>query len=121
MKCDWCDRDCLEKDIKEVLVTRNYKTFYKWLCEECLEKYKREEIDIMEKNKYFIFLDQLRNSGETNMFGATPYIQARFGLLRKEAEAILLEWMETFDARCDNGHVSDKKLKVQTRTIIEFD
>lgn len=42
----------------------------------------------------FLFLNQLRFSGETNMFGATPYLQAEFGLDRHEAKAVLMEWME---------------------------
>ena len=32
--------------------------------------------------KYFDFLDDLRDSGETNMFGAAPYLQAEFPELR---------------------------------------
>lgn len=42
------------------------------------------------------FLDELRESGETNMFGARPYIQEEFGLDKKEAGEILSEWMRTF-------------------------
>ncbi len=43
------------------------------------------------------YLDRLRESGVTNMFGAAPYLQEEFGLDRKEARAILLEWMHSFD------------------------
>lgn len=43
------------------------------------------------------FLDDLRESGETNMFGATPYLQREFPeLTREEARAILKEWMDSF-------------------------
>lgn len=42
----------------------------------------------------FLFLNQLRYSGETNMFGATPYLQEEFGISRTEARDILTEWME---------------------------
>lgn len=42
------------------------------------------------------FLDNLRESGVTNMFGAAPYLVDRFGLDVKEARAILSEWMENF-------------------------
>lgn len=42
------------------------------------------------------FLDALRESGVTNMFGARPYIQEEFDLEAKEASAILVEWMRTF-------------------------
>lgn len=42
------------------------------------------------------FLEDLRDSGETNMFGATPYLMDEFGLSKSEARAILTEWMESF-------------------------
>lgn len=42
------------------------------------------------------YLDELRESGVTNMFGATPYIQKEFGVDRNEAINILKYWMETF-------------------------
>ena len=42
------------------------------------------------------YLIALRNSGVTNMWGAAPYLQAHFGLSRKESEAILVEWIESF-------------------------
>jgi len=48
-----------------------------------------------DKEKYFKYLDDLRESGETNMFGARPYLQRRFGLEAKEAGAILSEWMKS--------------------------
>ena len=48
----------------------------------------------------FEYLDCLRDSGETNMLGARPYILREFPvLLRKEAEDLLLEWMRTFSER----------------------
>jgi hypothetical protein len=42
------------------------------------------------------YLIALRDSGRINMFGATPYLQDRFGLTRSEAKAALLHWMSTF-------------------------
>lgn len=42
---------------------------------------------------YKKYLDKLRESGETNMFGATPYLQEEFGLDKQEAREILIEWM----------------------------
>ena len=52
----------------------------------------------MEKldQEYKDFLDELRESGETNMFGATPYLQEEFGLTKQEARAILQQWMKEF-------------------------
>lgn len=42
------------------------------------------------------YLDELRESGETNMFGAAPYLMDEFGITRQEARNILSEWMKTF-------------------------
>lgn len=47
-------------------------------------------------NKYFSYLDVLRESGVTNMFGAAPYLQQEFGLSRTEARKILAAWMDSF-------------------------
>jgi hypothetical protein len=43
-------------------------------------------------------LDELRESGETNMFGAPSFLVATFGLSRKEAMEVTYAWMKTFDA-----------------------
>jgi len=51
----------------------------------------------MTTNKYWVFLEELRRSGKTNMFGATPYLQLEFGLSQKEANEILLNWMENYN------------------------
>lgn len=45
------------------------------------------------------FLDQLREDGSTNMFGASPYLVAAFGVEKDEARAILSYWMRTFSQR----------------------
>ena len=52
-----------------------------------------------DKEDYFIYLDELRESGKTNIYGAAPYLQEAFFLNRKEARDILVEWMETFSER----------------------
>ena len=49
------------------------------------------------EKKYSDFLRELRDSGRTNMFGAKPYLQQEFGLDRKEASAILCQWMREFE------------------------
>lgn len=48
-------------------------------------------------NKYWIYLEKLRRSGDTNMFGATPYLMAEFGLSRQEAIKILSDWMKNYN------------------------
>lgn len=39
------------------------------------------------------YLDGLKKSGRTNMFGATPYIMRHFGVDKIEAREIVLNWM----------------------------
>lgn len=48
--------------------------------------------------KYFDYLEKLRESGETNMFGAAPYLQREFPELahdRDRAREILAAWMKS--------------------------
>lgn len=52
----------------------------------------------MTDNKYWIYLEELRRSGETNMYGAVPYLQAEFGLDKREAKDILIDWMQNYNA-----------------------
>jgi hypothetical protein len=51
------------------------------------------------KEEMFVYLDNIRETGKINMFGAAPYLQDAFGLSRHEARDILLEWMDTFSER----------------------
>ncbi len=48
---------------------------------------------------YFQYLDDLRESGVTNMFGAGAWLRSDFGLGRREAGAVLSDWMKTFSER----------------------
>ena len=50
-------------------------------------------------NEHLEYLDDLRESGVTNMFGAAPYVEATFGLSRSESRAVLTYWMRTFGER----------------------
>jgi hypothetical protein len=48
-------------------------------------------------DKHLEYLDKLRNSGETNMFGARVYLLENFPeLTKEEAGKILTYWMRTF-------------------------
>ena len=59
-----------------------------------------EENALAEK---FDYLDDLRESGVTNMYGAGPYVQEEFGLDRKEARDVVIAWMRTFSNEHDAG------------------
>jgi hypothetical protein len=47
--------------------------------------------------QFFSYLDQLRESGVTNMLGSALYLQGAFELDNKEAKQILTTWMKTFN------------------------
>ena len=50
-------------------------------------------------NEHLEFLDGLRESGVTNMFGATPYIEENFGVSKADSRTILKYWMHSFGER----------------------
>lgn len=50
-----------------------------------------------EEKEAFDFLNELRLSGVTNMFGASPYLVDEFGYTSAEARTILAKWMENFN------------------------
>ena len=47
-------------------------------------------------DEHLEFLDELRDSGVTNMYGAAVYIQNQFMVKKIEAGEILQYWMDTF-------------------------
>jgi len=49
--------------------------------------------------EHLVYLDRLRDSGLTNMFGAAPYVAAKFGVDDVQARIILGHWMRTFADR----------------------
>ena len=52
------------------------------------------------EREHLVYLDELRESGKTNMFGARPYLLMEFPeLSEKEAGSVLVYWMDTFGER----------------------
>ena len=52
------------------------------------------------EDSHLLYLDDLRESGVTNMFGAAPYLDATFGEINtRESHTILGYWMESFGER----------------------
>ncbi len=50
--------------------------------------------------EHLTYLDELRESGATNMFGATVWLMAEYPELeKKEAKEILLYWIKNFDEK----------------------
>lgn len=61
-----------------------------------LNAYTKED----ENQKYFEYLEQLRDSGEINMFGAVPYLRETFPELRydqNKAREVFLAWIKSFE------------------------
>lgn len=61
-------------------------------------------MDVIEQPKFvtedhLVFLDDLRESGVTNMFGATSWLVDKFNVEEKTAREILSYWMKTFGVR----------------------
>lgn len=50
-------------------------------------------------DEYLEYLDELRESGETNMFGAGIYLSKEFGLTQTESHEVLSYWMKAFSER----------------------
>ncbi len=53
------------------------------------------------------YLNDLRDSGVTNMFGATPYVEQEFEIEKREARRILQLWMNNFNEEGDYEEVKE--------------
>jgi hypothetical protein len=79
--------------------------------------------DNAKEQEYFDYLEELRQSGDTNMFGAGQYLEAAFDLNKAAARKILCNWMKGHndDSRILKKPTSAKKVKVKfvTETIVD--
>ena len=57
------------------------------------------QTDPIIEEKHLEYLDDLRESGVTNMFGAGIYIEKKFKVSKEVARKILKHWMMTFSER----------------------
>ena len=57
------------------------------------------ESQVLWTEQHLKYLDNLRESGATNMWGAAPYLEQVFDLNEADAKKILLHWMKTFGER----------------------
>ena len=46
---------------------------------------------------YFEYLESLRDSGKTNMWGAVPFLAMEFEISEEEAGEILVRWIKSFE------------------------
>ena len=56
--------------------------------------------------EYYVYLEELRQSGVTNMFGAAPYLQEAYGLNPREARKVLGNWMDNYSELLEKGIIS---------------
>ena len=59
-----------------------------------------------EWTEYYVYLEELRQSGVTNMFGSAPYLREEFGLGRRESIKIVANWMDNYDELIEKGIIS---------------
>lgn len=48
-------------------------------------------------DEWMTYLNELRESGRTNMFGAGSFLVEEYGLTLKDARTVLKYWMENFN------------------------
>jgi hypothetical protein len=66
---------------------------YETLEDELWDEYALDVEEVLD------YLDRLRETGATKMFGAAPYLQDAFDFDRKMARDCLTYWMRTFGQR----------------------
>lgn len=55
-----------------------------------------KEITKERKKKMFEYLEILRDSGITNMYGAGSYLREMFDITKKQSYEVLKEWMDNY-------------------------
>ena len=92
----WTCCSC-EKQVEEKFMETDER-----MCDECMDEEYSDLPDQMVadkhmRNEVYLYLEQLRDSGETNMFGAGVYLQKHFELPKSQAIMYLTDWMRSFN------------------------
>ena len=66
----------------------------------------------------FDYLERLRQSGVTNMFGASPYLQRRFDISHREASNILSKWMKNYEELIELRKWKDEDMSLTIEDIM---
>ena len=67
-----------------------------------------EDVTIQYDPEFYDYLDELRRSGVTNMYGARAYLVDEFSIEDEDfARDILTDWMNTYEARLEQGVTGD--------------
>lgn len=78
-----------------------------------INQYDKEDVfEVLRTFEVFEFLDDLRESGATNMWGAGAYVKSEFECTKKEAQTLVLGWMNTFEKGNMNERVADYLINV---------
>lgn len=67
-----------------------------------------QEPSLEDDGEYFEYLDELRDSGVTNMLGAGAYLEKDFSIDPQEARRVLQRWMETFSDRHPRESITEQ-------------
>ena len=68
---------------------------------------KRQATD--QEKEVFSFLDDLRESGVTNMFGASPYVRDEFNDIGQlESRQLVASWMTNYNEEGDYEMIIDR-------------
>ena len=81
-----------------------------------------ESIDDESAEFYFDYLNKLRDSGRTNMFGAVPYLRAEFGLDKNTARQILAKYMKSMnevELTQDFGELDEAELSKREKAKVK--
>ena len=90
----WTCCQC-EKQVEEQFMDTDER-----MCEDCIEE---EDLpdkmvnDEFWRDEVYLYLEQLRETGETNMFGAGVYLEKHFELPKHEAREYLSDWMRQYN------------------------
>ena len=76
------------------------------MCDDCMEE-EYGDLDLPDKmvsdehmrNEVYLYLEQLKETGETNMFGAGVYLQKHFELPKDKAIMYLADWMRQYNKK----------------------
>jgi len=69
-------------------------------------------VDKDQLTEAFEYLDELRESGITNMFGASTYVERDLAYGRKEARECVTLWMSTYDGDLEVSDRVEKALAI---------
>lgn len=76
--------------------------FARWATSPAPNRIRPKERDMpfaaTELTKIFAYLDNPQGNGPANMFGASMFVHARFGLNKPEARKAANAWSDTFDS-----------------------